>query len=106
MFILQSQYTSSFDHHCFFNDRFLINFKFLTVLIGPEVAVAGSVGHLIIFNTRKINVILDLTYCFVKTTCITKTKTADQIKSENFKVKAPIVKPKRASYVQDCAVCV
>jgi len=40
--------------------------NFFTILIGPEVADAWSVGHLIGINIGDINVISNMTYCFDK----------------------------------------
>ena len=64
---------------------------FINILIGPEVADAWSVGHLIGINIGNINVLSNQTYCSDK--IIHKTEIAHQ-KSGNFKVKATFVKPK------------
>jgi len=66
-------------------------------LVGPEVADAWSVRHLIGINIGNINVLSNQTYCSDK--IINKTEIAQQ-KSGNSKVKATFVKPKRDFYVR------
>ena len=81
----------------------LFIYYLFTILIGPEVADAWSVGHLIGINIRDINVISNLTYCSDKK--IHSTEIAHQILG-NSKVKATFVKPKRAFYVRHSTACV
>ena len=66
-FIPQNQQTSSFNEKCCTIDQFLTILNILILFIGPEVADAWSVGHLISIHIKDINVISNLTFYYVKT---------------------------------------